>query len=375
MFNSVAPLDSPCQAAATELFVVTGATGFVGSWCVKTLLDKGCRVRGTVRDPSAERCNFLRALPGASSRLELVKADLLDPVDAWRHVVHGCSLVLHTASPFVVEDVPEGEEEAFFLEPAVKGTEAVIKACIAEKVKRVVLTSSTVAIQFGHGDNDPQFTPPGVDESTWTNVDELELPVQMYMKSKTVAEMTAWELVKNSDVELAVVNPGLVFGPFLSLDTSSGSVVALRALLKKEYPAVPELPFNAVDVRDVANLHYLAAVRPDAAGKRHLAISNPESISLVEIAKILDEAGFDVPTSTLPDMVVRLLAIFDVKLKILLPDLGKKKYLNPINGNRLMDGNWIDIRTSMIDQANSMMELGGIGRLKQASPSKRFACC
>ncbi|CAE8664439.1 unnamed protein product [Polarella glacialis] len=338
--------------------VVVVAAGFVGSWCVKTLLDNGCSVRGTVRDPSAAKCDFLRQLKGAEQRLQLVKADLLDGEEAWRRVVRGCSVVLHTASPFVVEGVPAGEEEDFFVKPAVEGTESVIRACIAERVARVVLTSSVAAIGYGHdGDEggDPKLAAPGYDERQWSNLDGLTLPQEMYAKSKTLAEMKAWELVKNTSVQLCVVNPGLALGPFLSLDTSSGSLVVLRTLLNKEYPAVPNLPFVCVDVRDVAKMHFLAATSLAAAGKRFLCVSTPVSVSMHEVALSLDAAGFAVPTGRLPDWVMRALALVDAKIAFVSRNVGQTHYTNAINGNELMGGCWIDYKTSIRDQAQSMI--------------------
>ena len=359
------------RIALMDVFLVTGATGFVGSWCVKTLLDNGCKVRCTVRDPSAKKCDFLRLLKGADERLELVKADLLDTEDAWRLVVRGCSVVLHTASPFVIEGVPEGQEEAFFMEPAVKGTEVVVQACLAEKVRRVVLTSSVAAVMNGHGQNSPSFAAPGADESTWTNVQGLQLPAEMYTKSKTVAEQTAWDLVKGTDMELAVVNPGLVTGPFLSMDTSTGSLAVLRIILNKEYPFLPDTPLTIVDVRDVAKLHYLAAVQPSASGKRHLGASASESVSFVELAQILDRAGFDVPTGQAPSFLLKFLSVFDPKLKLTIPTLGRKLHVNAINANALMGGQWIPVETSVVDMARCMMELGQYGRMK-SSENRRW---
>ena len=356
---------------STDLFLVTGGTGFVGSWCVKTLLDQGRRVRCTVRDPAAKKCSFLLDLVGASERLELVKADLLDSEDSWRSVVRGCTVVLHTASPFVIDGVPEGQEEAFFMAPAVKGTEVVVKACLAEGVRRVVLTSSIAAILYGHGENSPAFTSPGPDESLWTNVDGLQLPAEMYYKSKVVAEKTAWDLVKGTGLELAVVNPGLVTGPFLSLDTSSGSLGVLRIILNREYPFLPDTPLTTVDVRDVAKLHYLAAVQPAAAGKRHLGASSHESVSFVDIALFLDTAGFDVPTGKAPAFLLRFLSFFDPKLKLTIPSLGRKQYVTATNANALMGGAWIQAETSVIDMARSMMQLGQYGRIK----NQAMRCC
>eukprot|EP00931_Biecheleriopsis_adriatica_P087794 TRINITY_DN62211_c0_g1_i1.p1 TRINITY_DN62211_c0_g1~~TRINITY_DN62211_c0_g1_i1.p1 ORF type:complete len:360 (-),score=84.44 TRINITY_DN62211_c0_g1_i1:339-1418(-) len=357
-----------------DLYLVTGGTGFVGSWCVKTLLDKGCKVRATVRDPSAEKCNFLRQLPGAE-RLELVKADLLD-AGAWGPAVTGCTFVLHTASPFVVEDVPSGKEEEYFMEPAVKGTENVLKACVAAGVRRVVLTSSIVAIQEGRDPNtSPLMSRPGLDESHWTEVDGLRLPAEMYSNSKTVAERKAWEIVKNTKVELATVNPALVTGPFLSKDSISGSVSVFRMLLKKELPAVPDVSMHMVDVRDVAKMHYLAATEPGAAGKRHMAVMSSESTSFVVLAEALDEAGFDVPTQKLPHWCAKFIALFDQKFALAVPTLGKKRYLNAVNGNAMMGGDWIDFKTSVIDSANTLMELAKMGQMKDAKTSRYFCCC
>eukprot|EP00929_Paragymnodinium_shiwhaense_P005633 TRINITY_DN10787_c0_g1_i1.p1 TRINITY_DN10787_c0_g1~~TRINITY_DN10787_c0_g1_i1.p1 ORF type:complete len:257 (+),score=37.05 TRINITY_DN10787_c0_g1_i1:66-773(+) len=229
-------------------FLVTGATGYVGSWCVKTLLDAGHTVTGTVRDPESAKCDFLYKLDGAEKRLTLVKADLLAGEEAWRDVVKGAKYVLHTASPFVIENVPPGKEEEVILKPAVDGTTSVIKACLAEKVQKVVLTSSVIAIAGGHHPENPKYSKPGASEEHWTDLESLNLPQDMYAKSKVDAERAAWALVEGSAMELAVVNPALVLGPFLSTDTMSGSLVILRALLNREYPMVPQIPFEVCDV-------------------------------------------------------------------------------------------------------------------------------
>lgn len=38
------------QEIAAKTYCVTGASGYIGSWLVKTLLQKGCKVHATVRD-------------------------------------------------------------------------------------------------------------------------------------------------------------------------------------------------------------------------------------------------------------------------------------------------------------------------------------
>jgi nucleoside-diphosphate-sugar epimerase len=224
---------------------------------------------------------------------------------------------------------------------------------------------------YGHGENSPGFTAPGPDESVWTNVQGLQLPAEMYYKSKAVAEQKAWDLVKGTGMELAVVNPGLVTGPFLSMDTSTGSLAVLRIIMNKEYPFLPDTPLTTVDVRDVAKLHYLAATQPSAAGKRHLGASASESVSFVELAQMLDRAGFDVPTGKAPSFLLKFLSIFDPKLKLTIPTLGRKLYVNAVNANSLMGGQWIPVEASVVEMARSMMELGHYGRMKN-SDNKRW---
>jgi len=106
-------------ASAANRVLVTGASGYIGTHVAGLLLKAGWTVRATVRNPDNEaKTAPLRALPGAAERLELVKADLLQPVEAWKPIVDGCTYVLHTASPFPLSD-PKDKSE--IIGPAVTG--------------------------------------------------------------------------------------------------------------------------------------------------------------------------------------------------------------------------------------------------------------
>ncbi len=145
--------------------LVTGATGFVAAEIVKQLLEANYRVRGTTRNvANAEAEGSLTELPGASERLELAEADLLDE-DAYDEAVVGCEYVMHVASPYVL-DVEDPQRD--LLDPAVKGTLSVFESAVrAGGVKRIVLTSSFAAISGGTRDG-------SWSEADWNNTSTLE---------------------------------------------------------------------------------------------------------------------------------------------------------------------------------------------------------
>ena len=114
---------------------------------IKDLLDKGLTIHAAIRDPSKkDRLKYLQDAADASpGSIKFFKADLLDE-GSYLESIKGCQIVFHTASPFAMV-VPKGKEQEMLIDPAVKGTLNVLKSCAeVESVKRVVLTSSQVAV-------------------------------------------------------------------------------------------------------------------------------------------------------------------------------------------------------------------------------------
>ncbi|HVQ98366.1 MAG TPA: NAD-dependent epimerase/dehydratase family protein, partial [Mycobacterium sp.] len=130
--------------------LVTGGSGFIGSHCVVALLNAGYRVRATVRSPEREaalRDVVARAGANAADTLNFTVADLASD-GGWPEAVDGSDFVLHVASPNP-PDEPKDQNEVIV--PACDGTMRVLRAARDAGVKRVVLTSSFVAVCRGHG--------------------------------------------------------------------------------------------------------------------------------------------------------------------------------------------------------------------------------
>jgi dihydroflavonol-4-reductase len=259
---------------------VTGAAGFVAAHVVRELLALGWRVRGTVRgDPDDPRHETLRALPGAAERLTLHAADLLHE-RAFDAVVTGCDGVVHAASPFRLDAADPRRD---LLEPAVEGTRHVLRAARAAGVARVVLTSSVAAVT-DEPERDRVY-----DEHDWN--DRSSLVRNPYHYAKASAERAAWSFADGArdGFRLVAVNPALAIGPAVgpSLNTSNEVV---RDLLSGGYPAMVNLSWAVVDVRDVALAHVAALERPDASGRY---LCGAATVAMTEMVGLLRDAGYE----------------------------------------------------------------------------------
>ncbi|TVU42344.1 hypothetical protein EJB05_08744, partial [Eragrostis curvula] len=250
---------------------VTGAAGFIASWLVKLLLQKGYTVRGTVRNPDDTVKNaHLRALDGAAERLTLVRADLLDK-ESLDAAFRGCEGVFHTASPVTDNPWPatnrarttliDTQEE--MIDPAVNGTRNVINAAAdAGTVRRVVFTSSIGAVYM-----DPRHGPgEEVDETCWSDLEFCQNTKNWYCYGKTVAEQAAWELAKQRRLDLLVVNPSLVLGPMLQSAVNASTWHILK-YLDGSVQTYADAAQAYVHVRDVAAAHLRVYEAPDAHGR------------------------------------------------------------------------------------------------------------
>ncbi len=342
--------------------LVTGGSGFIGAHCILQLLAADHQVRTTVRNLKREaevRAMLKQGGAEPGNRLQFFAADL-EKDAGWAEAAAGCDYVLHVASP-LPPNVPKHEDDLII--PARQGTLRVLHASRDAGVKRVVLTSSFAAIGYGRKDQLAPFT-----ESDWTDPNHPD--VAAYPKSKTLAERAAWDFMakKGGKLELSVVNPVGVFGPVLGPDYSA-SILLVQTLLDGIMPGVPKLYFGVVDVRDVADLHLRAMTNPAAKGERFLAVAG-DFMSMLDIANVL-KAGMGVsakrvPSRQLPNWLLRLVALRDPRVKLILPELGKVKNATNEKARRVLAWSPRSNEEAIIATAESLVSLG----LLKDSPKK-----
>jgi len=326
------------MATSKPIVVVTGISGYLGAQvCAVFLKDGSYRVRGTVRSISnEEKIKPLKDDFGALfDEIELVEADLNDEASLVSACA-GATYVIHTASPFNFK----GDCVA----PAVAGTNAIMKACTAHGIKKLVITSSCVAIQCpAKEDAPPQGTP--YTEANWSNPDR-EQGLMDYFKSKTLAEKAAWDYqAANPGFDLSVINPVFIMGPSFCSGGDGVSQGWTKAVLDGSKTEVPTGGMGMVDVRDVALAHLKCIQVPEAANKRF--ILNSHRVMYKDIygwlAAKYNAKGAKVPTN--------MAAGEDPTEFDLLDNTQAKKVLGLV---------YTDMEKTFIDMADSLIALGQV---------------
>lgn len=253
--------------------LVTGATGFLGHHLVKKLINEGHDIRILKeKDASMELLKGLKT--------EVFEGDIRDS-EAVKKAVSGCEIVFHLAGIISYW----GKQDPLQFEINVNGTKNVVKACLEEKVQRLIHTSSTVAVSFN---------PEGLaTEKTEFNLGSLGIA---YCDTKYLAEKEVQKGVKEG-LDAVIVCPGSMYG--------SGDIRRI-----KEDPVFPEGissmfyvegGLGVVDVEDVVEGEILAW-KKGKRGERYILVA--ENLSFYEIRKIISEIlGKQPPKIKLPSLI------------------------------------------------------------------------
>ncbi|PIA58455.1 hypothetical protein AQUCO_00500409v1 [Aquilegia coerulea] len=262
------------RSNSASTYCVTGSTGYIGSWLVKSLLQKGCIVHATARDTG--KFSSLLPLWNGGDRLKLFKADLSQE-GSFDEAVKGCHGVFHVAASMEFNVLPtdniENYVQSHILDPAIKGTLNLMKACSRENVKRVVFTSSISTMTAKDINGTWKSI---VDESCRTATDQvwnMKPSGWVYVLSKILSEEAAFKFADENAIDLISIITTTVAGPFLT-PTVPASVQILLS------PITGEFVFNSilqvvndrmgsisvVHIEDICNAHIFLMEHTTAKG-------------------------------------------------------------------------------------------------------------
>ena len=331
-----------------EKVLVTGASGYIALHCISELLDSGFKVKGSLRDLK-RKDQVINSLKKDNSinNLEFCYLDLLSD-DGWDEASSDCDYLIHIASPFTLQE-PKNEKE--LIEPALEGTLRALKSAKNNGIKKVVLTSSMASIAYGHSKEI-------VNNKDWT---EINKNVGSYIKSKTLAEKAAWDFIQNQSnksLVLTTIHPGMVFGPLLSDDIEGASCSLINSLINGKFPAIPDLYFTVVDVRDVVKLH-VQSLKKQASNNKRIIATSQNSISFLEISKLLRDIGYSkAPINLIPNKVINSLAPFNKEMRSTANMINRGSYRVDISETKSLF-NWepIPLKKTLFDMTETLKYL------------------
>ncbi len=285
------------------LTVVTGGTGFLGSHLVRTLRERGADVRVLLRPGTPSD-----AVPaGVEARL----GDIRDAA-ALRDAFAGASTVFHLAGL----TAPYGPRHRY-LEINAEGTAAVVDACLAAKVDRLVYVSSMVVLGI-------ECDRRGLSE---------EAPyatrfVSAYEESKVKAEQLVRERAQATGLPTVILRPGMGWGP--------RDRVMLPAMIRAMGSPFFFMVGNGRNTLDlsyagnIAHALWLAGTREQAVGRVYNVADGFGITCRQYLSAIATSLGLPVPRRRLPRGLVQFLMH-----AVLPPEPEPKDVTRPSHGHLL----------------------------------------
>lgn len=245
-----------------NLALVTGANGHLGNNLVRHLIKKGIPVRASVR-------NIMNKEPFKDLNCEVVQADITDK-RTLINALQGVDTFYAVAAAFKLWAKNPIKE---IYDVNMIGTRNVVEAAKEAGVRRIVYVSSIAALNY-------KQLPAA--ESNGYNPDRRD----WYYNSKNDGEQLAFQLAKEKGIELVSVLPGAMIGGIAN-GSLSVSYNIIDLIMKKEIPVETDITLNWVDVEDVAEGCYQAALR-GIAGERYI-LANEQCTTIRETTRIARE--------------------------------------------------------------------------------------
>ncbi len=282
--------------------LVTGATGFLGERLVKRLLGKGEDLALFVRDPEKAEVLF-------SETPDLREGDLKDP-SSIEKALEGCDRMYHCASLVSMWE----KDPSIFEKVNVEGTGKLLKTALEKDVKKVVYTSSFMAL----GPSDPGIMDEGDERQDFDFHNEYE-------RTKYLADEVA-ENFSERGLPIVRLYPGVIYGPGL---LTEGNLVGgiVKDYLSDNLPGTigpgdREWCYSYID--DVIEGH-IAAMEKGEPGERY--ILGGDNRTMNELLDILEKkTGKEKPGAHLPYWLCYIFGLLYVlRAKI----FGKKPRFTP----------------------------------------------
>ena len=286
------PVKRGKMSASQPYVLVTGATGFVGAHVVDILLERGCRVRGAARN--MKKAEEMRQGRGSQAdRLDFVQIADFTQGSSLADAVEGVDSIIHLASPLNF-NAKDNEKDVVL--PAIQGVKSVLHAAAKEpSIRRIVITSSFAAVYDMNREEPTKFT---YTEKDWNpqsyedSIDPNSNPVIAYRGSKKFAELEAWNFVRDQKPHFDIVTlcPPMVFGPVRHPVARLSELNESNSALWK-VASGQESPQGItfwIDVRDLAQAHVEALLRPECGNKRY-TLAAPEQYTHQLAADIIAE--------------------------------------------------------------------------------------
>jgi dihydroflavonol-4-reductase len=261
--------------------LVTGATGFIGSWLARRLAEAGHAVRVLCR-PGSDRA----ALSGLD--LEYTSGDVTD-LDSLFAAARDVDGVYHLAGL-----VAYGVANRAAMERVnVGGTANVVEACLRRGNPRLLHMSSVVAVGASLDGREP------LNEDSPYDLGPLDLG---YFETKRAAEELVRRAVVERGLNAVIVNPATVYGPG---DARKGSRRLQVKVAQGRMPCYTSGGVNVVAIEDIVDAT-LRAWEAGRTGERYILAG--ENLRIGEVFRIIaEEAGVKPPSILLPDAAVRAL--------------------------------------------------------------------
>lgn len=248
------------------LILVTGGTGFLGSYLLRLLCKEGYRRIRALRRPDSP----MDLVAEVADQIEWVEGHLLD-IFSLDEAMQGVQKVYHCAA--LVSFDPADRNR--MLQVNRDGTANVVNSCLYAQVKKLVHVSSIAAI--GRDRRQPVVN----EQTKWQNGPDNS----PYAISKFQAEQEVWR-GQAEGLQVAVVNPSVILGAGF-WDNGPQRVFKMAW---EEFPYYPVGSTGFVDVRDVARF-MVRLMDSDVSGQRFLLNGENTSYQKLQtaIAQQLDK--------------------------------------------------------------------------------------